>query len=226
MMINPLAISIRSKKLGVLIRDSRLSHNKTVGECAMAIGVSPETFEDYELGEQSPSLPQAELLAYFLNMPFEHFWGATALSEGEDAPNKIDPNQLVRLRQRMIGVQIRQTRMGANLTVENIADRAGISADKLEAYEMGEKPIPLPELEALVVSLNLSIRDFQDRHSQIGQWFIQQRAIKDFMDLPPEVQAFVCKPVNRPYLELAQRLSEMSVDRLRTVAEVLLEITL
>ena len=226
MMINPLANSIRSKKLGVLIRDSRLSHNKTVGECAMAIGVSPETFEDYELGEQSPSLPEAELLAFFLNMPFEHFWGATALSEGEDAPNKIDPKQLVALRQRMIGVQIRQTRMGANLTLENIADRAGISADKLEAYEMGAKPIPMPELEALVVSLNLSIRDFQDRHSQIGQWFIQQRAIKDFMDLPPEVQGFVCKPVNRPYLELAQRLSEMSVDRLRTVAEVLLEITL
>jgi transcriptional regulator with XRE-family HTH domain len=226
MMINPMAISIRSKKLGVLIRDSRLSHNKTVGECAMAIGVSPETFEDYELGEQSPSLPEAELLAFFLNMPFEHFWGATALSEGEDAPNKINPQQLVGLRQRMIGVQIRQTRMGANLTLENIADRAGISADKLEAYEMGEKPIPMPVLEALVVSLNLSIREFQDRHSQIGQWFIQQRAIKDFLDLPPEVQGFVCKPVNRPYLELAQRLSEMSVDRLRTVAEVLLEITL
>ncbi len=226
MMINPLAISIRSKKLGVLIRDSRLSHNKTVGECASAIGVSPETFEDYELGEQSPSLPEAELLAFYLNMPFEHFWGATALSEGEDAPNKIDPQQLVGLRQRMIGVQIRSTRMGANLPIENIADRAGISADKLEDYEMGKKPIPLPELEALVVSLNLSIRDFQDKHSQIGQWFIQQRAIKDFLDLPPEAQAFVCKPVNRPYIELAQRLSEMSVDRLRTVAEVLLEITL
>ena len=226
MMINPLAISIRSKKLGVLIRDSRLSHNKTVGECALAIGVSPETFEDYELGEQSPSLPEAELLAFFLNMPFEHFWGATALSEGEDAPNKIDPKQLVGLRQRMIGVQIRQTRMGANLMLENIADRAGISPEKLEAYELGEKPIPMPELEALVVALNLSIRDFQDRHSQIGQWFIQQRAIKDFMDLPSEIQGFVCKPVNRPYLILAQRLSEMSVDRLRTVAEGLLEITL
>jgi len=226
MMINPLAISIRSKKLGVLIRDARLSHNKTVDECAMAIGVSPETFEDYELGEQSPSLPEVELLAYYLNMPFEHFWGATALSEEEDAPNKMDPTQLVGLRQRMIGVQIRKTRMGADIPLENIADRAGIAADLLEAYEMGVKPIPLPVLEALVVSLNVSIRDYQDRHSKIGQWFIQQRAVKDFLELPPEVQDFVCKPVNRPYIELAQRLSEMSVDRLRTVAEVLLEITL
>jgi transcriptional regulator with XRE-family HTH domain len=226
MMINPISISIRTKKLGVLIRDARLSHNKTVNDCATAIGVSPEEFEDYELGEQSPSLPEVELLAYFLNMPFEHFWGATALSEGENAPNQIDPQQLVGLRHRMIGVQIRKTRMGANLTLEDLADRAGITADLLEKYEMGDRPLPLPVLEALVVSLNVSIREYQDRHSQIGQWFIQQRAVKDFLDLPPEVQAFVCKPVNRPYLELAQRLSEMSVDRLRTVAEVLLEITL
>jgi len=38
--------------------------------------------------------------------------------------------------------------------------------------------------------------------------------------------AFVLKPINLPYLELAKRLSEMSVDKLRDVAEGLLEITL
>ena len=41
-----------------------------------------------------------------------------------------------------------------------------------------------------------------------------------------ELQGFVCKPINRPYLELAVRLSEMSVEKLRGVAEGLLEITL
>jgi len=43
--------------------------------------------------------------------------------------------------------------------------------------------------------------------------------------MPVEMQVFVSKPINRPYLELAIRLSEMSVDRLRSVAEGLLEIT-
>jgi hypothetical protein len=37
---------------------------------------------------------------------------------------------------------------------------------------------------------------------------------------------FVSKPVNRPYLELAQRLSKTNVENLRAVAEGLLEITL
>jgi hypothetical protein len=44
--------------------------------------------------------------------------------------------------------------------------------------------------------------------------------------MPSELQSFVVKPINQPYLELAQRLSEMSVEKLRAVAEGLLEITL
>ena len=40
------------------------------------------------------------------------------------------------------------------------------------------------------------------------------------------MQAFLCQVVNRPYLELAMKLSEMSKERLRSVAEGLLDITL
>ena len=60
----------------------------------------------------------------------------------------------------------------------------------------------------------------------MGKWAVQKKAVEDFLELPVEMQLFVSKPINLPYLELAQRLSEMSVDRLRGVAEGLLEITL
>jgi hypothetical protein len=50
-------------------------------------------------------------------------------------------------------------------------------------------------------------------------------AIKDFQNLPADIQLFVSKPVNRPYIDLAIRLSGMSVEKLRSLAEVLLEIT-
>ena len=126
----------------------------------------------------------------------------------------------------MIGVQIRKTRLGANLTLENLADRAGITADMLEVYEMGEKPIPMPELEALVVSLNVSIRDYPGSPQPNWPMVHSTKSRQRFYGSSRRSSSFVCKPVNRPYLELAQRLSEMSVDRLRTVAEVLLEITL
>ena len=56
--MNPLAITIRTKKIGVLVRDARLSANKSVKECAAAINVSEADFEAYELGEKAPSLPE------------------------------------------------------------------------------------------------------------------------------------------------------------------------
>jgi len=226
MTINPQAITIRSKILGVLIRDSRLSHNKTIGECAAVIGVTPGLFEEYEFGNDSPSLPELELLAYYLNIPFENFKGASILSEPKSSINKVDSKQMIGIRQRMIGAQIRKTRLSSNITSETLAEQVGIPSDKLESFEMGEQPIPYPLLEALTTSLGGSIQDFQDQHSQVGEWFTRQNLIKNYLSLPTDLQTFVVKPVNQPYLEIAKRLSEMPVDRLRAVGELLLEITL
>jgi transcriptional regulator with XRE-family HTH domain len=116
--------------------------------------------------------------------------------------------------------------MQAGLTITELALRAGIADEKLTAYELGESPIPIPELEILANELSKTIKDFQDARGPIGGWIKQQRAMQHYADLSPELQDFISKPVNRPYLELAQRLSEMSVERLRSVAEGLLEITL
>ena len=68
--------------------------------------------------------------------------------------------------------------------------------------------------------------DFEDQHGQAGSWFSQQKYLREFLTLPEDLQKFVSKPINRPYLELAVRLSELKVERLRALAESLLEITL
>jgi len=73
--------------------------------------------------------------------------------------------------------------------------------------------------------LNIRMEDFFDQRGPIGSWRAQQQAIKQFMELPRDLQDFVGRPVNLPYLTLAMRLSELSVDKLRGVAEGLLEIT-
>jgi hypothetical protein len=39
------------------------------------------------------------------------------------------------------------------------------------------------------------------------------------------MRAFILRPINRSYLDLAIRLSEMKVDELRNIAESILEIT-
>jgi hypothetical protein len=46
-----------------------------------------------------------------------------------------------------------------------------------------------------------------------------------FDDLPEDVQAFVVEPGNLSYLQTAMRLSVMDVDKLRGIAEGILDIT-
>ena len=67
-------ITIRTKKLGVLIRDARLAARRTVHQCAEAIGVRKSVFREYEEGLRSPSLPELEILVYYLDLPMDHFW--------------------------------------------------------------------------------------------------------------------------------------------------------
>jgi transcriptional regulator with XRE-family HTH domain len=223
---NTLAMSIRAKKLAVLMRSARQNAGKSASECADALGISLEEYESFELGETSPSLPQTELLAYSLNVPLEHFYGEGFVEGREQSDQQYKPEQLLRLRQRMVGVMLKKARLESDLSPESIADELGVDIQLYEEYELGEKPIPLPILETFAHINGRSVKDFQDKHGPVGKWIRQQAVVREVLELPPELQAFVCLPVNRPYIELAKRLSEMSVEKLRAVAEGLLEITL
>jgi transcriptional regulator with XRE-family HTH domain len=109
--------------------------------------------------------------------------------------------------------------------MKSVAEQTGISTGRLKRYEMGERPIPLPELEVILKVLGGRIETFFDQGGPIGQWMSQQKAIQQFLELPLELQTFVCQPINKPYLELARKLSDLSTDKLRSVAEDLLDIT-
>ena len=218
-------ITIRAKKLGILIRDARMASRRSTKECAAAINVTNGTFRAYEEGRKAPSLPELETLAYFLELQIGHFWSNESLSDIPAPIDELDLPRLTELRHRMIGALLRQERMNASLSMKSVAEQSGISTRRLKKYEMGERPIPLPELEVLLKILGGRIETFFDQGGPIGQWMSQQKAIQQFLELPPELQAFVSQPINKPYLELARKLSDMSTDKLRSVAEDLLDIT-
>ncbi len=218
-------ITIRTKKLGVLIRDARLASRRTLQECAEAAGVSKSIFKAYEEGRRAPSLPELEVLVYFLKLPINHFWGSEAISDDASPIEPLNLPRLLMVRHRMIGALLRQEREKANMSLRTLAHETGITSSRLKAYEFGERPIPLPDLELILSALGSRIEDMFDRNGPIGQWMLEQRAIRDFLKLPAEIRAFASQPVNIPYLELARKLSAMSTDRLRSVAEDLLDIT-
>ena len=218
-------ITIRTKKLGVLIRDARLSARRSVQECAEALGIRKSLFRDFEEGTRSPSLPELEALVFYLDLPLDHFWSKEIKSTSTSPIKNIDLTKLMSIRQRKIGALLRQERMNASISIRNLAGKTGIASSRIKAYELGESPIPLPELEVLVSTLGGRIESFFDRSGPIGRWLLSEETVQEFLELPLELRQFVAAPVNRPYLELAMKLSSMSRDKLRSVAEDILDIT-
>lgn len=225
MTINPILKIIRAKKIGVLIRDAREKSGKSLEDCAGATGLSVDEFTAMELGERPPTLPELEILAYYLELPLEHFWGSEILQTNGHG-KEVDPAEIKKVRQGVIGDLIHKGRVKAELSLEDLAQTTGIIPTSLQSYENGELPVSLPELESIAQVLNNSIGDFEDQQGPVGSWFAEQRNAREFLTLPMELQEFISKPINRPYLELAVKLSEMKVERLRALAEGLLEITL
>jgi transcriptional regulator with XRE-family HTH domain len=192
--------------------------------CAKAIGVSAEEYQRMEAGEVAPTLPQLEALAFYLDVPLEHFWGTQTFSSAPEEPVEPSP-QLVKIRQRIIATRLRIARSNLNFTTAELADKSSIPEEKIIRFETGEEPIPLPDLEILANALQIRNEDLFDQHGSIGNWRAEKLVVQQFLEMPQDIREFLCKPVNLPYLQLARRLSELSAEKLRGIAESLLEIT-
>jgi transcriptional regulator with XRE-family HTH domain len=222
---NP-ARTVRSKIIGVLVRDARQVRGLSVESCAAAAGCTTEALAAFELGQASPSLPELEMLAYALNVPLSYFWGDKVLSE-QHTPERaaLPAAEVAALRQRIVGALLRQARQSARLEPAEVAQTVGLTPARLSAYELGQYPVPLPELEALAARLGVPIDHFLEEQGPVGEWDSTERAFERFSQLPPELREFVSRPINESYLRLAQRLSQMPAGELRGIAASLLEIT-
>lgn len=226
MMTKKQSTTLRAKKLGILLRDARDNAGKSKKECGEIIGVSGATIGSFELGRKSPSLPELEVLSFFLDMPIEHFWGNDLTSSEPHTAQTLKTDQIIDLRKRIIGALIRQARTEMKISRKDLSQQTGITSGMLRKYENGERDIPLPELEVLGQILGQPVQKFYNNQGLVSEWLVDQRATQEFLKLPQELKDFISKPINQPYLELAQHLSEMSVDKLRDVAEGLLDITI
>lgn len=225
--MNPdFAKTLRAKKLGILLRDARLSAGKTMKECGEAIGVSGSTISSYEKGKSSPSLPELEMLSFYLKIPIEHFWKDTLISSDEPVYDELEIEHSQAIRQRQVGKLLEKARIDLEKTYEDITEQTHITYGRMKRFESGSSPIPLPELELLCQVLELSISDLFEFETEVGKWITAQSGLAEFLTLPTDLQNFITKPVNRPYLEVANRLSSLSADQLREIAESILEITI
>ncbi len=218
------ALALRNRIIGVLLRDARIRADKTKRECASVLGVPTSTITAYEEGRKPISLPELEVLAYFLEVPVSHFWDEEAQLLAEERLPPLE--EILKIRHRIVGALLRQARLEAGKSQKDLARLLGCSPSRISDYEYGERPIPLAELEALARAVGRPLEYFLDERSgPVGEWEKEQEAYRAFQKLPEEVREFIAKPINWSYLEVAMRLAEMPAGALRTIAEGLLEIT-
>ena len=211
----------RAKILGVLIQDARRHAGKTIEECAAVLGVSPDQVAHAEAGAHILSLPDLEILAIYLKVPMAHFWGGQVLSEETER----DYQQIIAIRQRIIGALLRQARIESGRSLDDVAQHLNLSNQQIQLYEMGQDPIPYFKLEQLARYLGHTLDHFSDGHGPLSRHETEQKVYRRFAQMPLEMKAFVTEPINISYLETAVRLSELDVRKLRSIAEGLLDIT-
>lgn len=216
---------IRAKMVGVLLRDARVKAGRDIEDCARLLHVPAEQVEQWEFGDEAPSLPQLEILAFFLGVPISHFWGVDTLEKTERDLVASQSDYLM-LRDRMIGALLRLAREEKELSLEDVSAQTGIESALLEQYEAGEMPLPMHELTVISNALGKNITYFLESNSHLGDWLTLREQWKDFTRLPEDIRKFVANPLHVGFIEIAILFSQMPTDKLRKVGESVLNISL
>lgn len=219
------AYRLRARILGLMVRDARISAARTLEDCARLLGLSVETIEAWELGDNVPDLPQLEMLAYYLEVPISHFWGMDTINR-DPTHRRATQESYFSLRHRMIGALLRQAREDMGVSVETLAENSGVTPDQLTAYEMGEAPIPMSELAVLSSQVKQNMDYFIETSGYIGELLKIREEWKRFTGLDEEVRRFAANPTNLGFMRIAMMFSQMPTEQLRKVAEGMLDITM
>ena len=216
---------LRGKMLGVLIRDARISASRTIDDCARLLHVTSEVIAAWEYGDDVPSLPQLELLAYYLDIPVSHFWSQKTLHKEESSKIRVQ-DEYIALRNRMIGGLLRAAREGENLSIEDLSETTKIDVASLRQYEYGETVIPMHHLTVLASAVNRNMDYFLESNSYVGELLQMRAEWQKFMDLDEDVRQFASNQTNLGFIKIAMMFSHMPASELRQVAEGMLEITM
>jgi len=216
---------IRAKMIGVLLRDARLKAGRSLDDCARLLHVGADQVERWEYGDDVPSLPQLELLAFYLDVPVSHFWGVDTLeATSEDYVSVQD--EYLSLRTRMIGALLRIAREDAGITLEALAEQTAVPIEQITGYEAGDEPVPMHELTVISNVLKKNVSYFLESGSHLGDWLSMREEWKHFTNLPVEVRKFVANPLNLGFIEIAIMFSQMPADKLRNIGASVLNISM
>src|SRR5919109_4227341 len=110
---------LRKKILGLRIRHARLNAGLTLKEVGQALGICAGLVSEIEFGRRDVTLPQLEIMALLFNVPMAYFWSEDPIEEVERSFPTVEA---IALRQRIIGVLLRQARTEAGRSQKDLAN--------------------------------------------------------------------------------------------------------
>lgn len=208
---------LRAKIVGVLIRIYRLEAERSLAECADFMRAEPQLIEAWEHGEETPSLPELELLAVYLN---------GGLADADGAPHRRQSAQLEYLciRRRLIGVMLRAARISAGLSLQDAGAAAGMEDELLDRFELGEAPIPVSCLDALAQAINIELSAFLVRPQFLLEQSPPANLAEYGSELETEWRQFTSKHENQAFIRLAMAFQQMARADLHRIADALVAI--
>ena len=230
---------LRSKNLGCLLRQARTQAGQSRISCANLLNVPTQTITDFESGKTYIAVTQLEALADFLGVPLVYFLITEVSPDGSEEEEAEQPDivqERMWLRQKLIGVLLRQARLTAGKTQKECAEELGVSHQHISEYEHGRRDIPVVELEELVEFLEVPVETFIEYEIEQEELDPESESLPpafapaadcpaELEHLSPELRELVTNPVNSLYLHLALKLSRMPVATLREIGENILEVT-
>jgi transcriptional regulator with XRE-family HTH domain len=222
--MNDQLLSIKAKKLGVTLSALRKSKGISLEALCQWTDIPQEEMEKIERGESTLSLPEIELIAIKLGLSINDLL-LGELADQKDKSSKAVNEQFTILRDRMIALVLRKTRIEQNMTLEEIAQKSGINVTQMADYESGDISIPWPVLDCICTAYKIPVTTLLAQTSAPEVLSPDSKSSIPAVSIPDGMSDFIQNPANRPYLDLAKRLSELDAAKLRSIAEGLLEIT-
>jgi len=224
--MNNQLLSIKAKKFGVRLSSYRKSKGISLDSLSRWTGISQDEIEKIESGESTLSLPEIEVIALKMGLSTADLVSGEIIPE-RDAETELALNgQFISLRDRMIALLLHKARSEQNKSLEEIAEKVGISTSELNDYESGAISIPWPVLDFLCSVYELTVSSLLSTPGKTEKDDVQNGGSQAMSaSNVDEMSKFINNPANKPYLDLAKRLSELDAGKLRNIAEGLLEIT-
>ena len=205
------------------IKTIRKNKKRSIHDCASILDIPKERYLQFEQGEAALSLPQIEILSVFLGVPIQKIFDGnipdeefSSLMEGETKSKYLS------LRHKIIQAKLSLERENADLNLQTLSDNTQIPLEDLQAYETGERIIPLHHLFSISEALRLPVDSFIDQTLLTSD---QNNRQKDQLEWEPEFPKETQEAVSdgdQLYDQLLQAIKMIPTEDLARIAKILL----